>query len=206
MTVWTANGRPQRILGWVFLSATACASADAPSPVFGAKDTVLDRGGALSVEALPSARVQIEGEELVVWAETELPGDARLPVAIRAIEAITRGAFLKVLAVKVKSAMMDVSGSGVRARVRWTTEETARAGLHQRVVVDHGWVRVARPDGPILRLIGRVRLSKSALSRLLSTSHELKTQARRILRAVFHQDSPADPLGSGDDEAVLDEP
>jgi hypothetical protein len=147
---------------WIFLW-TACAAPDASTPPAG---EVLDSGGAVSVADMPARNIEVGEDSIVVWGMTEVPGSSRMQAAEAMVDAVTRAELLKFVQVGVGSMQLDVEvvDEGVtRQQIEVIAAEVVQARLPTATLIQHGWQKVPGENGTVLRLVGRLEVSRQLL-------------------------------------------
>jgi hypothetical protein len=112
---------------------------------------------------MPAGNVQVLPASLVVWGMTEVPVGSRMQAAEAMVDAITRAELLKLVRVGVASLELDVE-SGSRREIEVSTVEAVQAKLPSATVIQHGW----QQDGDLLRLVGRLEVSRELLEATFS--------------------------------------
>ena len=156
-------------------------------------EEILARGGTLDATTLPNRPVEVYPDRLVAWGITEVPANSRLQMAKAGVDAITRAELLKYLDVTVASAMEDLMRSGPdgdEQRIRLAVAEAVRGALPGGPLIQHGWARLVRPEGAILRVVGRLEVDREFLSRIVSDAPEVGDVAKRVMDGVFSRGTP----------------
>jgi hypothetical protein len=166
----------------VAISSISCASSGTST----AGGDVVARGGPLRPESMPAANVTVGRDAIVVWAVTELPGNSRMQAAHAAIDAITRAELLKHLEVRVASGMADVASDELQ-RIKLVTAEAVRGRLAGSVPIEHGWVKLRRPDRIVLKLVARMVVPKTVLEKAVTEEPTLADARTRVLGAIFEE-------------------
>ncbi len=173
----------------LFAAVTAgllgCAGAPRTFPT-AAGETVRDSGGALRVADLPRGNVEHLGEELAVWGLTEVPDGSRMQAAEAMVDAITRAELLRRVQVTVAESALDLA-DGERQLLERRTAEAVAARLPGLAPIAHGWERLERDGTTVLRLAGRLQISRAALAPVIydayGAGHEAAAEA--LLARLF---------------------
>jgi len=130
-------------------------------------EVLLGRGGELALEGRPAATVGGEGENLVAWASTEVPGNSRLQAALAMVDAIVRAELLKAVQVGVASVETVDASSGAggdKLAASSAASEVAKGLLPNLPIPQHAWLKVRRDNAEILRLYARLEVNRAAVT------------------------------------------
>jgi len=107
-----------------------------------------------------------------------------MQMAQAGVKAITRAELLKFVRVSVLSAMRDATQSDGTTTVEHQTLETVRERLPGFAPVAVGWVEVERDGKRLLRLLGRIEVTKQQMNDILRENLE-PALAQSALTVLF---------------------
>lgn len=140
----------------------ACAHGGAPKQASG--EEVLERGGELANARAERATVTVTANTVTVWGLTEVPDGSRMQVALAGVDAITRAELLKSIQVRVAGAVTSVESTDPSRRsIDVETVEAVDGLLSRAGPLPHGWARLRRSDGVVIRLWARLDVPRAAL-------------------------------------------
>jgi hypothetical protein len=137
---------------WVLLMC-ACASAPPPRAQESGEE-IIERGGESSLAAPPASTTIVEGGALIAWAQSEVPGDSRLPAALAMVDGLARAELLKALRAELTATSVVVA-SGEQQSASFAVAERARGALAQASPPQHAWIKVRRGGVILLRVYAR---------------------------------------------------
>jgi hypothetical protein len=162
----------------------ACAHAGAPRGPRG--EEVLERGGELANVQAERATLTVTATTVTVWGLTEVPDGSRMQVAFAGVDAITRAELLKSIQVRVAGVVTSVESTDPHRRsVEVETVEAVDGLLSRSGPLPHGWARLRRDGGVLIRLWARLEVPRASL----------ETTVRSVLAQRGAAADPADIVG-----------
>jgi hypothetical protein len=164
------------VLGWVFglgwLVFSGCGHAQTGALAGNAAgeapgEIVLERGGELADVRVLRASVDVEPRHVVVWGLSEVPDGSRLQMVLAGVDSLARSELLKVVEVRVRGLNVVREDSAGGRDVLVETLEATSGVLDQGGPLPHGWARVQRKDGIVLRVWARLEVPRAKLESAL---------------------------------------
>ena len=159
----------------------SCASlASAP------KTELSERSGGLKLSDLPAKTIEITADTITVWATVEAAGKVRKQALSAALDALLRAELVKYVEVSVASYMKDFQDTNGQ-QIDRITVELIRAKYHGFGHIERGLQAEKQNEGLVTTMIGRMRISRSDLSKLIQTDSRMAEAGPQVLERLFKE-------------------
>jgi hypothetical protein len=143
-----------------------------PTHSGGAFGHTIARGDELADVAVDAMAVRIEARSVSSWGMLEVPDGSRLQAAYAGVDAIARAELLKLVRVRVADVMVSVDSTDPTRRDAYErTIEAVAGSLRNGGEVQHGWARVQRGSGIVLRVWARLTVARAEIEAALRGAH-----------------------------------
>jgi hypothetical protein len=156
------------ILCAIGLGLLACRA----TPSGGAFGHTLARGDELADVPVDAMVVRIDARTVHSWGLLEVPDGSRLQAAYAGVDAIARAELLKLVRVRVADLMVSVDSTDPARRDAYErTLEAVAGSLRHGGELQHGWARVQRGSGIVLRVWARLTVARAEIEAALRAAH-----------------------------------
>jgi hypothetical protein len=159
----------------LFIVAAACAGSASQEP-----------------EALAGPPCVVDATSVTVHAQLEAPAGSRLQAAYAAVDAQARAALLELVAVNVTSLFED-RATEQKTDVRERIVASVRGAVEGSTLVEHAH----REEGGVLRVYGRLRVSRDVLDRAVAGAGERPEKAALLAARMGGAPKVAQAPGAG---------
>jgi hypothetical protein len=148
--------------------------ACAPYPAEPGERT-LSSGGDLDLACVPSTSVTTDGDTVIAWGLSEVPGASRLQAALALVDAAARAELVASVQVGVaslfrSSGQTTQGGQGSALVLEKVTAQVASGLLPALAPPVHGWRKVKRGAAEVLVVAARLTAGKRAVQESVAAS------------------------------------
>lgn len=138
-------------------------------------ERTLSSGGELDLSCVPVSAVHTEGESVIAWGLSEVPGASRLQAALALADAAARAELVASVKVGVASLFRSAgsttqSGQGEQVVLEKLTAQVASGLLPALPPAQHGWRKVKRGDLEVLIVASKLTAQKRAVQESVEAS------------------------------------
>ena len=142
--------------------------------------------GSLRDPRMPEATIQFRGSELIIWGSLEFPAKSRIQAAQVALDALLRSELSKFMKVSLVEVMEERS-TIKKIEIERITQEISSRRLRGEAKIERAWKLKPGSEKSVLHMLGRLRVTATAIRKALSSEPKLSASTRDILSRIIRE-------------------